>query len=188
MSGARRRAAFLDRDGTLVRDVGYARRPDDLALLGGVRDSLAKLRSGGFLLIVITNQSGIGRGFLREDEYPLQIERLAELLGSEARPDAHYYCPHHPTEALGAYRIECDCRKPKPGLFLRAIAEHGIDPAPRSRSAITRATPRRRGRPASRPSRPSVPTSQLSPPPSPAPNANYLVAEKGLRGEPRQGR
>jgi D-glycero-D-manno-heptose 1,7-bisphosphate phosphatase len=129
MSGARRRAAFLDRDGTLVRDVGYARRPDDLALLGGVRDSLAKLRSGGFLLIVITNQSGIGRGFLREDEYPLQIERLAELLGSEARPDAHYYCPHHPTEALGAYRIECDCRKPKPGLFLRAIAEHGIDPA-----------------------------------------------------------
>src|SRR5262245_14179988 len=104
----RKPAAFLDRDGTLVRDVGYARRPGDLALLDGVRDALAVLRRDGFLLIVVTNQSGIGRGFLREADYPLQIARLGELLGSSARPDAHYYCPHHPTEALGAYRIDCD--------------------------------------------------------------------------------
>jgi D-glycero-D-manno-heptose 1,7-bisphosphate phosphatase len=123
-----RGAAFLDRDGTLVRDVGYARQPEELELLPGVRESLAELRRSGFLLVVVTNQSGIGRGYLREEDYALQIARLSELLGSQARPDAHYYCPHHPTEALGAYRIDCDCRKPKPGLFLRAIAEHGIDP------------------------------------------------------------
>ena len=125
---AARGAAFLDRDGTLVRDVGYARTADELELLPGVREGCAKLREAGLALVVVTNQSGIGRGYLDEAAYDRQRARLDELLGAAA-PDAHYFCPHHPTEAQGAYRIDCDCRKPKPGLFLRAIREHGLDPA-----------------------------------------------------------
>jgi len=125
---ARRPAAFLDRDGTLVRDVGYARTPEQIELLPGVREGLARLRAAGFVLVVATNQSGIGRGFLDEAAYALQVERLGALLGDASKPDAHYFCPHHPTEALGRYRVECDCRKPKPGMFLRAIAELGLDP------------------------------------------------------------
>jgi D-glycero-D-manno-heptose 1,7-bisphosphate phosphatase len=122
-------AAFLDRDGTLVEDVGYARRPDDLVLLPGAREALARLRSAGFLLVVVTNQSGIGRGLLDERAYEEQRLRLAALLGPAAAPDAHYACPHHPTQALPPYRVDCDCRKPKPGLFERAIRELRIDPA-----------------------------------------------------------
>ena len=133
MSGAareaRRPAAFLDRDGTLVRDVGYARAPEQLELLPGVREGLARLRAAGFVLVVATNQSGIGRGLLDESAYAKQVARLDELLGVASRPDAHYFCPHHPTEAQGRYRVDCECRKPKPGLFLRAIAELGVDPA-----------------------------------------------------------
>lgn len=128
MGAPARKAAFLDRDGTLVRDVGYARSPDQLELLAGVREGLERLRRAGFLLVVVTNQSGIGRGSLTEEDYALQRARLDELLGEAARPDAHYYCPHHPTEAHGPYRVDCDCRKPKPGLFRRAIAELRIDP------------------------------------------------------------
>jgi D-glycero-D-manno-heptose 1,7-bisphosphate phosphatase len=122
------RAAFLDRDGTLVRDVGYARDPGQLELLPGVREAVGRIKSRGFLVVVVTNQSGIGRGYLSEEQYSLQIRRLAELLGPGAAPDAHYYCPHHPIEAIPPYRVDCDCRKPKPGLFLRAIQQFGIDP------------------------------------------------------------
>ncbi|MBI3820968.1 MAG: HAD family hydrolase [Planctomycetes bacterium] len=122
-----RPAAFLDRDGTIVRDVGYARSPDDLELLPGAAAGIEQLRERGFLIIVITNQSGIGRGMLTENDYQLQVARLDQLLGSSARPDAHYHCPHHPTEALGVYKISCSCRKPAPGLFLKAAAEWNID-------------------------------------------------------------
>lgn len=128
-SGGLRAAAFLDRDGTLVRDVGYARSADQLELLPGVRDGLARLRAAGFALVVVTNQSGIGRGLLDEAAFAEQRARLDALLGPGSRPDAHYHCPHHPTEAAGAYRIECECRKPKPGMLLRAAAELGLDPA-----------------------------------------------------------
>lgn len=124
-----RAGAFLDRDGTLVADVGYARTPEQLTLLPGVREGLARLRREGFVLIVVTNQSGIGRGYLTEAAFEAQVERLRELLGPDATFDAHYACPHHPTEALGAYRRECDCRKPKPGLFTRALTELALDPS-----------------------------------------------------------
>jgi D-glycero-D-manno-heptose 1,7-bisphosphate phosphatase len=124
-----RPAAFLDRDGTIVEDVGYARAPEQLTLLPGAREALARLRREGFVLVVVTNQSGIGRGYLTEADFAKQVERLGRLLGPEAAPDAHYHCPHHPTEAHGAYRVECDCRKPKPGLYIRAARELGLDPA-----------------------------------------------------------
>ncbi|MFN0204998.1 MAG: D-glycero-alpha-D-manno-heptose-1,7-bisphosphate 7-phosphatase [Planctomycetota bacterium] len=122
-----RKAAFLDRDGTVVIDAGYARKPEELVLLPGVRDAVTRLKASGFLIIIITNQSGIGRGYLTEESYQLQIAKLAELLGPAAAPDGHYYCPHHPTEARAPYNIDCNCRKPKPGLFLRAITDFNID-------------------------------------------------------------
>jgi D-glycero-D-manno-heptose 1,7-bisphosphate phosphatase len=122
-----RKAAFLDRDGTIVADVGYARTPDQLTLLPGAREALARLRREGFVLVVVTNQSGIGRGYLTEADYALQVARLDSLLGPDAAPDAHYYCPHHPTEAAPPYRIDCECRKPKPGLYLRAARELDLD-------------------------------------------------------------
>lgn len=127
MTGAPRPAAFLDRDGTIVRDVGYARHADELQLLPGVRDAMQQLRAAGYLLIVITNQSGIGRGLLTEADYQSQVARLDEMLGESARPDAHYHCPHHPTDAVEPYKKDCDCRKPKPGLFLRAAADWNIN-------------------------------------------------------------
>lgn len=120
-------AAFLDRDGTIVRDVGYAKSADQIQLLPGVAETIQMLRERGFLIIIITNQSGIGRGLLTEKDYQSQVARLDELLGPAAKPHAHYYCPHHPTEAVGSYKSDCDCRKPKPGLFIKAAREWNIN-------------------------------------------------------------
>ncbi len=124
-----RPAAFLDRDGTLVRDVGYAKSPDQLELLPGVAEGLARLRRAGFVLVVATNQSGIARGLLTEEDYAAQRKRLDALLGPGARPDAHYHCPHAPVDDTAVPPEACSCRKPRPGLFLRAIEELSLDPS-----------------------------------------------------------
>lgn len=130
MTGARR-AVFLDRDGVLVRERGAITRPEELEILPGVAEALARLRRAGFLLLVATNQGAIARGLLTEDALALLHDTLARRLRDahpEAGWDALYYCPHHPTEGRPPYGIPCTCRKPFPGMLLRGISEHGLDP------------------------------------------------------------
>lgn len=122
-------AVFLDRDGTLIREVGYLCRPDQLELLDGVSAAIRSLRAGGFKTVVVTNQSAVARGWLTEaalnDIHRLLQERLAE---QGARLDGIYYCPHHPSEGVNGYRVGCDCRKPNPGMIHRAASELALEP------------------------------------------------------------
>ncbi|MEQ8763329.1 MAG: D-glycero-beta-D-manno-heptose 1,7-bisphosphate 7-phosphatase [Planctomycetota bacterium] len=121
-------AVFLDRDGTLIEDVHFPRRVDDLHILAGVPEALRSLRDAGYRLIVLTNQSGIARGYLTERTLQEMHAHLLERLGAQgASLDAFYYCPHHPTEGSPPYRTECECRKPAPGLMRRAESDWNID-------------------------------------------------------------
>ena len=121
------RAAFLDRDGTIIHDANYIRDPDDVVLLPGVAAAIARLNRAGVKVVVVTNQSGIARGWLTTNDYDAVRRRIDELLardagGEGARIDATYVCPHFP-EISGP----CDCRKPAVKLFREAIADLGID-------------------------------------------------------------
>lgn len=116
-------AVFLDRDGTLIEDPGYLRDPADVHLLPGAAGAVRRLNRAGVLAIVVTNQSGIARGLLSEDEYRATEAQLDALLADQgARIDAHYFCPHLP-EITGP----CDCRKPGTLLFRQAAGRFGID-------------------------------------------------------------
>jgi D-glycero-D-manno-heptose 1,7-bisphosphate phosphatase len=129
MSGGTHAAAFLDRDGVINADHGYVHRNEDLALLTGVPAAMRRLRQAGFLLIVVTNQSGIARGLYTEADYARLTQHLRHLLAEQGvELDAIYHCPHLPDASVAAYRRDCDCRKPQPGMLLRGIAEFGIDP------------------------------------------------------------
>jgi histidinol-phosphate phosphatase family protein len=117
-------AAFLDRDGTIIRDANYIGDPRDVALLPAAAEAIRRLNERGIAVIVITNQSGIDRGFFGLDDYEAVRRRLDELLAAAgAHIDASYMCPHHP-DVSGP----CDCRKPGLALYRQAVAEHGIDP------------------------------------------------------------
>jgi histidinol-phosphate phosphatase family protein len=118
-----RRAAFLDRDGTLIEDAHYLADPNAVRLLPGAAAVVARLNAAGVLAIVITNQSGIALGRIAENQYEGTRRRLDELLASAgARLDATFHCPHHP--AVGGL---CECRKPGTALYRRAAAELGVD-------------------------------------------------------------
>jgi D-glycero-D-manno-heptose 1,7-bisphosphate phosphatase len=122
------RAAFLDRDGVIVEDVGHLCRAGDLRLLPGAGAAIRALREAGWRIIVVTNQSVVARGLCTEDELAAIHTRLRELLRAEGADwDDLLYCPHHPTAGLGPYRRDCACRKPKPGMLLEAARRHGID-------------------------------------------------------------
>ncbi|HOI74059.1 MAG TPA: HAD family hydrolase [Syntrophales bacterium] len=121
------RAVFLDRDGTINEEVGYLDRIEKLRILPGAAEAIGMLNRAGMKVVVVTNQSGIARGFFDEAFVEETHRHLLDLLrGQRALIDAFYFCPHHPTEGLGAYRMDCACRKPRPGLLLRAAAEMGI--------------------------------------------------------------
>lgn len=123
-----RRAVFLDRDGTINEEVGYLRSLDELVLIERAVEGIRILNGLGLLVIVITNQSGVARGYFDEGLVTRVHAEIDRLLAQEgARVDAWYVCPHHPTEGKGSYRRECACRKPAPGLLLRAQKEWGID-------------------------------------------------------------
>jgi D,D-heptose 1,7-bisphosphate phosphatase len=125
-----RRAIFLDKDGTLIEDVPYNVDPSRIRLLPGVVEGLRRLHQAGYLLIVVTNQSGVARGRFPEHALGAVAQRLRELLAPAGVPLADfYYCPHHPDGIVLEYAVECACRKPQPGLITRAVQEHGIDPA-----------------------------------------------------------
>ncbi len=124
-----RPAVLLDRDGVLNEDTHLVRCGDDLRVLAGVPRALARLRAAGFLLIVISNQTVVARGLASEDEVGVLHGELQRRLRRAGGPvlDGFYYCPHHPQATLPAYRKICECRKPRPGLLLRAAAEHRLD-------------------------------------------------------------
>jgi D-glycero-D-manno-heptose 1,7-bisphosphate phosphatase len=112
---------LLDRDGTLVRDVGYPHRLDDYELLAGVGPALRKLAGAGYRLAIVTNQSGIGRGYFGVADYErFHARLLGDLAAAGVAIDATFVCPHAPEAG-------CDCRKPQPGLLLRARDELGAD-------------------------------------------------------------
>ncbi|MBD0336468.1 MAG: HAD family hydrolase [Cyanobacteria bacterium Co-bin13] len=119
------KAIFLDKDGTLIEDVPYNVDPDRIVLCSGSLDGVHKLHQAGYLLIVITNQSGVARGYFDESALPAVEQRLRQMLGVPLA--GFYYCPHHPEGTVAKYAVSCGCRKPEPGMLLRAAAEHDID-------------------------------------------------------------
>lgn len=123
---------FLDRDGTIVREVNFLSRPDQLELLPGAGAAIRRLNEAGRPAIGVTNQPVVAMGVCSEDTLALIHAKLRELLAREgAYLDAIYYCPHDPTErgqgGIAALQIDCDCRKPKIGLIRRATDDLGLD-------------------------------------------------------------
>ncbi|MEN8375340.1 MAG: HAD family hydrolase [Gemmatimonadota bacterium] len=118
-----RRAVLLDRDGTIIVDRHYLSDPSEVELLPGAAKGLRRLADAGFLLVVVTNQSGIARGLYGEEEFASVQRRLEEVLGAHGVTLAGaYHCPHHPD-----FTGPCACRKPEPSMFLSAAADLGLD-------------------------------------------------------------
>jgi D-glycero-D-manno-heptose 1,7-bisphosphate phosphatase len=119
---------FLDRDGTVNVEIGYLKSPEQLALIPRSAEAIRGLRRLGVKIFIVTNQSGIARGFLTEENTEKIHDALRALLRKEgAEIDGIYFCPHFPGSTDPRYNLDCDCRKPKPGLLFRAAAEHQID-------------------------------------------------------------
>jgi histidinol-phosphate phosphatase family protein len=122
------RAIFLDKDGTLVEDVPYNVDPGRIHLAHGAAGALPLLHEAGYRLVVISNQSGVARGYFAEEALIAVEQRMRELLAEIGVPLAgFYYCPHHPAGAVTRYAVACSCRKPRPGLIQRAGFEQGVD-------------------------------------------------------------
>lgn len=120
---------FLDRDGTIIEEVDFLRTPDKLRLIDGAADAIGRLNAGGIVTCVISNQSGVARGYFTESDLQRIHERLKnDLQQGGACLDRIYYCPHYP-DGMPPYNIMCDCRKPKPGMILQGIREFGLDAA-----------------------------------------------------------
>jgi D-glycero-D-manno-heptose 1,7-bisphosphate phosphatase len=123
-----RPAVFIDRDGTLTEEVGYVNHPARLQLLPRAGEAIRRLNAAGVAAVVVTNQAGVARGYFSESVLHAVNESLrAQLARVGARLDGLYACLHHPSEGDAPYRVQCECRKPKPGLLLRAAEELGLD-------------------------------------------------------------
>jgi D-glycero-D-manno-heptose 1,7-bisphosphate phosphatase len=123
-----RAAAFLDRDGVLIEDAHYLAAVGQVRLIPGAAEAIATLNRAGVPVVVVTNQAGVAHGYFPQERVAEVHEYLDELLAARgARVDRYYYCPHHPDAKIERYRVECDCRKPKPGMLHRAAVELGLD-------------------------------------------------------------
>jgi len=121
-------AVFLDRDGTINEEVSFLSRMEQLKLFPQTPEAIRLVNAAGMKAVVVTNQSGIARGYFTEAFVRSVHERINELLrAGGARIDGFYVCPHHPVYGNGIYKQDCGCRKPKPGLLLQAAAEMNID-------------------------------------------------------------
>ena len=119
---------FLDRDGTINEEVHYLHRPEDLKILPGVPQAIRRFREAGYLVVVITNQAGIGRGYYTEKDLELLNRYLNQVLAEEqAHIDGFYFCPHHPEHGIGKYKKACRCRKPDIGMFEQAEKDFPVD-------------------------------------------------------------
>jgi D-glycero-D-manno-heptose 1,7-bisphosphate phosphatase len=119
---------FLDRDGTLVEEVGYVNHPDRLKLLPRAAEAVRLVNRAGLPAVLVTNQSGVARGYFPEKLVEELHGKLERLLAAEgARLDAIYYCPHHPDVGPPGLRLDCECRKPRVGMLERAARDLGID-------------------------------------------------------------
>lgn len=122
------RAIFLDRDGTINVEKHYLYKIEDFEFMPGVVDALREFQQAGYLLIIITNQSGIGRGYYTEADFQKLNDWMVSTLKEQGVTIADvYYCPHLPDAQVAEYRKECNCRKPKLGMYEQAIKEHDID-------------------------------------------------------------
>lgn len=125
---APRRAAFLDRDGVINIDRGYVYRLEHFAFVPGVISAARRLVELDFALVVVTNQSGIGRGLYSVAEFEALTTWMKQQFASAGAPvSAVYFCPHHPSEAVGEFRRECMCRKPQPGMLYAAAQDLALD-------------------------------------------------------------
>jgi D-glycero-D-manno-heptose 1,7-bisphosphate phosphatase len=122
------KAVFLDRDGVINVDHAYVHKPEDFEFIDGVFEACQAFQAKGFKIIVVTNQSGIGRGYYDEAQFQTLTSWMCEQFKQRNVHIAGvYFCPHHPEKANAPYLKECDCRKPFPGMLLQAAAEHNLD-------------------------------------------------------------
>ncbi len=122
------KAVFFDRDGVLNEDVDYLYKISDWRWIEGAREAVAYLTQLGYKIFIVTNQSGIARGYYTEDEmHELHAYMQRELAAAGGRIDKIYYCPHHPQGSVPEYTCVCTCRKPAPGMLLEAMREYDID-------------------------------------------------------------
>lgn len=122
------RAIFLDRDGTINVEKNFLHKIEDFEFIPGAPEAIKRLKDAGFLVIVVSNQSGIARGYFDEAavrELHQHIQEELATIGTSI--DAFYFCPHHPEKGLGDYRVICECRKGEPGMLLKAAKEYDID-------------------------------------------------------------
>ena len=123
-----KRAIFLDRDGVINVDNSYVSVVDDFEFIDGVIESMQILKEKGYLIVVITNQSGIARGYFTEEQFHTLTEWMDWSLADRGVDlDGIYYCPHHSEHGIGKYKVDCECRKPKAGMINDAIEELNID-------------------------------------------------------------
>src|SRR5215207_10865004 len=122
------KAVFLDKDGTLIDDIPYNVNPSLIRLSAGALEALSLLQEEGYQLIVVTNQSGVARGYFEEKELQRVEEKLRELLASAGIfLNGFHYCPHYPHGEMSQYAVECFCREPQPGMIYQAALEHRLD-------------------------------------------------------------
>lgn len=126
----KRKAVFLDKDGTIIPDVPYNVNPDLITLAEGVIEGLQLLQKQGYTFVVISNQAGVARGYFDYKALEHVKQKIDLLLSaSDLQIEAYYFCPHHPQGIVEKYAVACDCRKPRPGMILQAIEDLDIDPA-----------------------------------------------------------
>lgn len=123
-----RKVLFLDRDGVINKDVSYLYKIADLQWVDGAKEALKLAHDSGYELIVVTNQSGVARGYYKETDVQILHDYMGNELFKAGAPILHfYYCPHHKDGAVERYAVDCNCRKPKPGMILQAIKDFDVD-------------------------------------------------------------
>jgi len=124
----KKKALFLDRDGVINVDHGYVHTPDNFEFIDGIFELVVAANQAGYLVIVVTNQAGIGRGYYTIDKFNHLTDWMSDRFAEQgAQIDAVYFCPHHPEMGVNEYLRHCDCRKPAPGMIRKAELEHSID-------------------------------------------------------------